>query len=44
MNTNAITKMSVPSTFTSGGTPKRDAPNTHSGKVRDWPATNDVIT
>src|SRR5437588_8403778 len=44
MARNATTKISVPSTLTSGGTPRRLTPNTHSGKVMVLPATNEVIT
>ena len=44
MKTNAIRKISVPSTFTSGGMPNRLTPKTHSGKVWVCPAEKSVIT
>ena len=44
MKAMATRKMSVPRTFTSGGTPSRLTPNTQSGNVIDRPATNEVIT
>ena len=44
MKPNAVTKMSVPSTFTAGGTPRRLTPKTHSGKVTVRPAANEVMT
>ena len=40
MNAMATRKMSVPSTLTSGGMPRRLTPNTHSGKVTVRPALN----
>ena len=44
MKTMATRKISVPSTFTSGGMPTRLAPNTHSGKVTVRPALKRVMT
>src|SRR5579859_1438286 len=44
MKASAMTKMRVPSTFTSGGTPSRLTPKTQSGKVTVLPATKVVIT